>query len=280
MIPEFVIKMAKFNVSKVSILTLVATLVVSSLLFGKFATSTSAQSAGKVYVCKYVGTPGVDETLQTGQNPIEVSVNAVDDATVGSYFNDAHGRSYVLGTVPMNPEPTAEDCPQTTTSIQNTEQDTEALSCSINTTPSFNPGNNFIFGQTYNFSATTTGNVLNYLWSITPGAPPLSSTNSSTTSWTAPLVPAPGVTWILTLNVSDDSDNSDSCSIEFIDPADPSPTPTPGPTNSSTETNGQVLGASTMATTGGFEENLYLSIMGLGAILTFKGIKKTYSSNR
>ena len=28
---------------------------------------------GKVFVCKYVGTPGVDERLQTGDNPISVS---------------------------------------------------------------------------------------------------------------------------------------------------------------------------------------------------------------
>lgn len=67
----------------------------------------------KVYVCKYVGKPGVDERLQTGQNPIEVSVNAIpeDPVTVGSYFADAQGRSYVLGFVPMDPEPTAADCP-------------------------------------------------------------------------------------------------------------------------------------------------------------------------
>lgn len=68
----------------------------------------------KVYVCKYVGTPGVDEVLQTGQNPIEVSVNAIGQAWNGNipgYFNDQHGRSYVLGYVPMTPEPTADDCP-------------------------------------------------------------------------------------------------------------------------------------------------------------------------
>jgi uncharacterized repeat protein (TIGR01451 family) len=53
---------------------------------------------GKVFVCKYVGTPGVDERLQTGDNPIDVSVNAIPDYRgVGSWFADAHGRSYVLG---------------------------------------------------------------------------------------------------------------------------------------------------------------------------------------
>lgn len=69
----------------------------------------------KVYVCKYVGKPGVDEVLQTGQNPIEVSVNAIQnnqwDGTVPGYFSDAQDRSYVLGYVPMVPEPTVNDCP-------------------------------------------------------------------------------------------------------------------------------------------------------------------------
>jgi hypothetical protein len=74
----------------------------------------AAPSGGdKVYVCKYVGQPGVNETLQTGQNPIEVSVHSIKDwpVAVGSYFADAQGRSYVLGFVPMDPEPTAADCP-------------------------------------------------------------------------------------------------------------------------------------------------------------------------
>lgn len=58
---------------------------------------TVVDDAKKVFVCKYVGTPGVDERLQTGNNPISVSVNAIKDYNgVGSYFNDAHGRSYVL----------------------------------------------------------------------------------------------------------------------------------------------------------------------------------------
>lgn len=67
----------------------------------------------KVYVCKYVGTPGVDERLQTGQNPIEVSINAIPGwpVAIGSYFADQQGRSFVLGFVPMVPEPTIADCP-------------------------------------------------------------------------------------------------------------------------------------------------------------------------
>lgn len=54
-------------------------------------------SYDKVYVCKYVGTPGEDERLQTGQNPISVSTNAVAEfAGLGSWFNDQHGRSFVV----------------------------------------------------------------------------------------------------------------------------------------------------------------------------------------
>ena len=56
----------------------------------------TAEPLGKVYVCKYVGTPGVSERLQTGQNPIEVSINAIKDYNgVGSYFNDAHGEKFL-----------------------------------------------------------------------------------------------------------------------------------------------------------------------------------------
>ena len=41
----------------------------------------ATDNAGKVFVCKYVGTPGVNERLQTGGNPIDVSINTkVPDA--------------------------------------------------------------------------------------------------------------------------------------------------------------------------------------------------------
>jgi hypothetical protein len=50
-----------------------------------------------VFVCKYVGTPGVDETLQTGQNPISVSISSISGFPgVGGFFADAQGRSLVL----------------------------------------------------------------------------------------------------------------------------------------------------------------------------------------
>jgi len=55
----------------------------------------------KVFVCKYVGKPGVDERLKDGKNPISVSSNA----TVGTWFNDAQGRSYVLAVDDGDPGP-------------------------------------------------------------------------------------------------------------------------------------------------------------------------------
>lgn len=71
--------------------------------------------AKKVFVCKYVGTPGVDERLQTGQNPISVSVSSIEhnqwDGTVPGWFSDAHDRSYVLAYDVGQPEPDVSECP-------------------------------------------------------------------------------------------------------------------------------------------------------------------------
>ena len=54
----------------------------------------TAVPSPKVWVCKYVGTPGVDEHLKLGKQPITVSSNATD----GTWFNDGQGQSYVLET--------------------------------------------------------------------------------------------------------------------------------------------------------------------------------------
>ncbi|MBU1251757.1 MAG: hypothetical protein KKD93_11755, partial [Actinobacteria bacterium] len=81
------------------------------------AVSASSNGSAKVFVCKYVGTPGVNESLQTGNNPISVSVNAIPDYQgVGSYFADAHGRSYVLAEDNrtgggQEGEPSVSECP-------------------------------------------------------------------------------------------------------------------------------------------------------------------------
>jgi len=80
------------------------------------AGTTAASAAGGVdkkdYVCKYVGTPGVNERLQTGNNPIWVAT----DFPEGAFFNDAHGRSFVLiaDTPRLNPEPDPSACPDPT----------------------------------------------------------------------------------------------------------------------------------------------------------------------
>ncbi len=68
----------------------------------------------KVFVCKYVGTPGIDERLQTGNNPISVSVNSIEnngwDGTIPGWFSDAQGRSYVLAYDTGQTPPSIEDC--------------------------------------------------------------------------------------------------------------------------------------------------------------------------
>ncbi|MEO6513531.1 MAG: hypothetical protein ABIR37_02465 [Candidatus Saccharimonadales bacterium] len=71
----------------------------------------------KVWVCKYVGTPGVDERLKTGNDGlINVSVNAIEhnqwDGTVPGWFSDAQDRSYVLAYDNGQPAPSASECPQ------------------------------------------------------------------------------------------------------------------------------------------------------------------------
>ena len=69
---------------------------VVAVLFGT-AGATKQEEPKKVFVCKYVGTPNVDERLQTGQNPISVSIKAIKDYEgVGSSFADKQGRSYVV----------------------------------------------------------------------------------------------------------------------------------------------------------------------------------------
>jgi hypothetical protein len=61
----------------------------------------AAPASSQVWVCKYVGTPGDDEVLKEGQNPIKVSGNSVDkdkdgEVFVGDQFADAQGRSVVV----------------------------------------------------------------------------------------------------------------------------------------------------------------------------------------
>jgi len=67
-----------------------------SVLAGPASADPSASAEGqpeKVFVCKYVGTPDVDERLQTGNNPIEVSVNAIPIYT-GQPASDLIGQEF------------------------------------------------------------------------------------------------------------------------------------------------------------------------------------------
>lgn len=119
---------------------LVALLGVVAIVLG-FMSPASASVAGKdgakdkvvhkSYVCKYVGTPGVDERLQTGNNPIYVdnhSIAGKDVVKVGDRFPDAHGSSVVIvaNTEKLDPEPGIAQCPgyvpPTTTTTQPTTE--------------------------------------------------------------------------------------------------------------------------------------------------------------
>lgn len=86
--------------------------IIIALSLGFFIGRVSAAPAPKYWVCKYVGQPSVDEHLQTGQNPISISENAIQNFNgVGSYFNDQHGRSFVLVEDTGQDEPDVSECP-------------------------------------------------------------------------------------------------------------------------------------------------------------------------
>ena len=70
-------------------------------LVGLSAPAHAADANSRVWVCKYVGKPGVDEVLKGGENPIRVSGNSVDkpkdgEVFVGDQFADAQGRSIIV----------------------------------------------------------------------------------------------------------------------------------------------------------------------------------------
>lgn len=104
-----------------TILAAVGALVMSSGI-ALIATSPAEAAPGqKWFVCKYKNTPGEPETLQTGQNPISVSENAIlaqlpkelkDTAVIapGFSFADGQGRSEVLVEDTGQEEPSVEEC--------------------------------------------------------------------------------------------------------------------------------------------------------------------------
>jgi hypothetical protein len=94
-------------------LALLGALVMSSgvALMATAATADATQTPTlKDWVCKYVGTPGINERLKHGNEGL---VWVSTSATQGSYFADGANRSYVLlKNAPHDPEPSASQCPQ------------------------------------------------------------------------------------------------------------------------------------------------------------------------
>ena len=122
-----------------AVLAMAGALLLSSGLVVMTAPAASAENGNdngndpkvhRVYVCKYVGTPGVDERLQTGNNPIAVDTNALgkdsegreftaeypDTSQFDFSFSDGQGRSVAFAWDDIrgggqNGEPTTDDCP-------------------------------------------------------------------------------------------------------------------------------------------------------------------------
>lgn len=68
----------------------------------------------KVWVCKFVGQPGVNERLKSGKNPISVSINSIAqntwNGTLPGWFSDAHDRSFIIAYDTGGSGPSASDC--------------------------------------------------------------------------------------------------------------------------------------------------------------------------
>lgn len=69
----------------------------------------------QVVVCKYVGTPGEDERLQTGNNPIVVDTAALEkdgfDGTFPFAFEDAQGNSIAIRYAENSHDGDISECP-------------------------------------------------------------------------------------------------------------------------------------------------------------------------
>lgn len=97
-------------------ITTAAVIALAAVAARAVACDTQSVPAKKVAVCKYVGKPGVNEVLKSGENPILVSINALvgpngADPTLGQSFSDAQGRSVVVALAGM-PIPAQGSCPQ------------------------------------------------------------------------------------------------------------------------------------------------------------------------
>ena len=100
------------------------------------AATTTTVTARKVFVCKYVGTPGVDERLQTGDNPISVDYHSLIGApAIGQFFQDRQGRSVVIAFDIGQPEPDVSECPTPSTTTTTTSSPTSTSTSTTTTGP-------------------------------------------------------------------------------------------------------------------------------------------------
>lgn len=89
-----------------------ALIVIAMFVGGQSATATQGDDH-KVVVCKYVGTPGDGERLQTGNNPIVVAVSSLKDfdGTFPFEFADAQGRSIAIRYAADSHDGDLSECP-------------------------------------------------------------------------------------------------------------------------------------------------------------------------
>jgi hypothetical protein len=95
------------------VLGLVAGLVTSDVAAGDKPAIEGPNGEHQVVVCKYVGTPGVDERLQTGNNPITPAASSLPGFT-GTFpwvFADAQGRSIAIRWAASSHDGDISECP-------------------------------------------------------------------------------------------------------------------------------------------------------------------------
>jgi len=100
--------------------------------------TTTTVPGHKWFVCKYVGTPGLDERLQTGDNPISVdghSIATYPNIVIGAFFADAQGRSVVIAQDIGQAEPDPDEaCPPGDTGTTTTTSSTTSTTSTTTTT--------------------------------------------------------------------------------------------------------------------------------------------------
>jgi hypothetical protein len=95
-------------------LAVIGALIMSSGVALMVSATPANAAADKWFVCKYVTTPGGDEVLQTGNNPISVNSTALDGTPApGAFipFKDGHTLSYVIEADTGQEEPDVSECP-------------------------------------------------------------------------------------------------------------------------------------------------------------------------